>query len=119
MERREATSIHTSLILDFKKGFIIYHVDVRKVKAKTKTSVFPESSNLSGDVLAGRFRFPLVDSCVGGTYRTAKNKKSTISSMIYSGRARNDMGTLSGNGSLLIRVSIMNAALSALTRTSQ
>jgi len=119
MERREATFIHTSLILDFKKGFMIYHVDVRKVKAKTKTSVFPESSNLSGDVLAGKIRVPVASSCMDGIYRTAKNKKSTISSMMYSGRARNDMGTLSGNGSLPVRVSIMNSALCVLIRTSR
>lgn len=41
----------TSLILDFKNGFLIYHVEVRNVRMKTRSSVFPANSNFSGDVL--------------------------------------------------------------------
>lgn len=39
---------HTSLILDFKKGFLIYHVEVKKVRTKVISSTFPDNSNFSG-----------------------------------------------------------------------
>ena len=42
---------HTSLIFDFRKGFLMYHVEFKKVRTNMSSSVFPDSSNLSGDVL--------------------------------------------------------------------
>jgi hypothetical protein len=40
--------------LDFKKGFLIYHVQFKKVSTNVINSTFPASSNLSGDDLSGR-----------------------------------------------------------------
>lgn len=34
----------TSTILDLRNGFLIYQVDVKKVKAQVRSSIFPESS---------------------------------------------------------------------------
>lgn len=39
------------MIFDFKKGFLMYHVEVRNVRMNSSSSVFPVNSNLSGDVL--------------------------------------------------------------------
>lgn len=43
--------MHTSLILAFKKGFLMYQVDVKKVRANTSNSSFPDKSRLSGEWL--------------------------------------------------------------------
>ena len=45
---------HTSLILDLRNGFLMYHVDVKKIRTKVISSVLPDSSNLSGEVLRMR-----------------------------------------------------------------
>ena len=41
----------TSLILDLRNGFLMYQVEVRNVSTNVNSSIFPDSSNLSGDVL--------------------------------------------------------------------
>jgi len=41
----------TSFILDFKKGFLMYQVEIKKVRTKVMSSNFPAISNLSGDIL--------------------------------------------------------------------
>lgn len=50
-ERKKKIEAHTSLILDFKNGFLMYQVEFKNVRAKMRSSVFPESSKLSGDAL--------------------------------------------------------------------
>ena len=42
---------NTSTSFDFKNGFLIYHVEVRKVSANITSSFFPESSREFGECL--------------------------------------------------------------------
>lgn len=54
LDRRLVTShvrIRTSLILDFKKGFLMYQVEVKNVRTNVISSTLPAISNFSGDVL--------------------------------------------------------------------
>ena len=39
------------MILDLRNGFLMYQVEVRNVSTNVNSSIFPDSSNLSGDVL--------------------------------------------------------------------
>lgn len=41
----------TSTSFDFKNGFLMYHVEVRKVRANITSSFFPESSRELGECL--------------------------------------------------------------------
>lgn len=41
----------TSIILALRKGFFMYHVEVKNVRAHSRISFFPESSRLSGLLL--------------------------------------------------------------------
>ena len=43
----------TSLIFDFKNGFLMYQVEVRKVRTNIRSSFFPATSNLSRASLQG------------------------------------------------------------------
>jgi len=42
---------YTSTSFDFKNGFLMYHVEVRKVRANITSSFFPESSREFGECL--------------------------------------------------------------------
>ena len=42
---------HTSISFVFKNGFLMYHVEVRKVSANITSSFFPESSRELGECL--------------------------------------------------------------------
>jgi hypothetical protein len=44
-------TVRTSLIFDFKNGFLIYQVEVKNVSTNIMSSTFPASSNFSGEVL--------------------------------------------------------------------
>ena len=48
LDRKRRVSC-TSLMWAFKKGFLMYHVEVKKVSAKMTRSFLPESSRRSGE----------------------------------------------------------------------
>ena len=63
-------SIHTSTILDFKNGFLMYHVEVRNVSAHIISSILPVSSRLSGEALGDariEFHGNHIDDLIGRT----------------------------------------------------
>jgi hypothetical protein len=47
---------YTSISFAFKNGFLMYHVEVRKVRANMTSSFFPESSRELGECLKPGFQ---------------------------------------------------------------
>lgn len=89
---------YTSLIFDLRNGFLMYHVEVRKVKTKVKSSVLPAISHFSGVYLQSVIFWHGIEQQIA--HCNENNIKSATSSMMYSGRIRQAIGTSSGNGSL-------------------
>lgn len=101
----------TSLIFDLRNGFLMYHVEVRKVKTKTKSSVLPAISHFSGVYLQNKniIFWQCIEQRMA--YCNENNMKSATSSMMYSGRIRNAIGTSFGNGNLSNHVSSIKASI--------
>ena len=86
MSRNEVNSGKrlTSLIFDFKNGFLMYQVDRRNVSAQTMNSFLPIKSRLKGEL------------------RIRKSRKSTTSSKKNSGSILKTVGISCGRGALQI-----------------
>ena len=66
---------NTSTSFDFKNGFLMYHVEVRKVRANITSSFFPDSSREFGECLNQFAQLECVNSGAWeGGYRTMNSK---------------------------------------------